>query len=95
MLRRIAELASRRPRAILGAAFAVAVAAAIFGASTPSHLSSSDNDFQDKSSESYRVERLLSRATGVVPGRSFLVVTTKARAHEGEGILRPEPAMAV
>jgi RND superfamily putative drug exporter len=95
MLRRIAELASRRPRAILGAAFAVAVAAAIFGASTPSHLSSSDNDFQDKSSESYRVERLLSRATGVVPGPSFLVVTTKARAHEAELILRRDPAIAL
>ena len=95
MLRPLAELASRRPRAILVVAFAVAVAAAAFGSSTPSHLSSSDNDFQDKSSQSFRTERLLSRVTGVVPGPSFLVVGTRAQARTAERILRRDPAIAL
>ena len=95
MLRPLAELASRRPRAILGAALAVAILTAAFGSSTPSHLSSSDNDFQDKASESFRTEQLLSHATGVVPGPSFLVVGTHAQARRAERILRRDRAIAL
>lgn len=95
MFRLLAELASRRPRAILGAAFAVAVVAAVFGSSTPKHLSSSDNDFQDRSSQSFRTERLLSRATGVVPGPSFMVVGTPAQSRDAERILHRDPAIAL
>src|SRR5690348_10162287 len=95
MLRPLAELASRRPRAILGAALAVAILTAAFGSSTPSHLSSSDDDFQDKSSESFRTERLLSAATGIVPGPSFLVVGTHAQARRAERILRSDRAIAL
>lgn len=95
MFRLLAELASRRPRAILGAAFAIAIVAAAFGSSTPSHLSSSDNDFQDKSSQSFRAERLLSRATGVVPGPSLMVVGSPAQARSAERILRRDPAIAL
>ena len=54
MLVALADLAYRRPRALLATAFGIAVVAAVFGASTPSRLSSSDDDFQDRSTESFR-----------------------------------------
>jgi uncharacterized membrane protein YdfJ with MMPL/SSD domain len=94
MLRLLAELAFRRPRTILGAALAVALVAAAFGASTPSHLSSSDNDFQDKSSQSYRTAHFVARATGVVPGPSIVTVVAPADATRATALMRRDPAIA-
>ena len=75
----LADLAWRRPRRILVAAVVLAVAAGAFGASTPSRLSASDNDYQDKGSESYRTFQLLSQRTGVLPGPSVVVIASPRR----------------
>jgi predicted RND superfamily exporter protein len=91
----LADLAWRRPRRILTAAVVLAVAAGAFGASTPSHLSASDNDYQDKGSESYRTFQLLSRRTGVIPGPSIVIVASRADAGRAASILRRDPAVAV
>jgi RND superfamily putative drug exporter len=95
MLRLLAELAFRRPRAVLGVAFAVAVAAAAFGAAAPRHLSSSDDDFQDKGSESYRTLQLIAHRTGVVPGPSILVVGSPTQARLAVERLRADPAVVL
>jgi len=95
MLRQLAELAYRRPRTLLGAAIAVFAVAAWFGISTPKHLSSSDNDFQDKRSQSYRAEQLVTDATGVTPGPAIsAVVTSPAQAAVAAARLRADPAVA-
>jgi RND superfamily putative drug exporter len=94
MFRRLADLAYGRPRAILLAALAVGVVSAAFGSATPRHLSSSDDDFQDKSSESFRALQVLARETGVVPGPSILVVTRPADAPVATARLRRDPAVA-
>jgi RND superfamily putative drug exporter len=91
----LANLSWRRPRWILAAAALLAAAAAAFGASTPSRLSASDNDYQDKGSESYRTFKLLSDRTGVLPGPSIVVVTRRADAGAAEALLRRDPAIAV
>src|SRR5581483_8736014 len=95
MLTALAQVAYRRPRAILAAALLVGVVSAVFGATTPRHLNSSDNDFQDKSSESFRTLELLSHATHVVPGPSILVVGTPAEARAAAAMLRRERAIAL
>ena len=91
----LADLAWRRPRRILTAAVALAVAAGAFGASTPSHLSASDNDYQDKGSESYRTFQLLSQRTGVIPGPSIVIVAPRVEAGRAATVLRHDPAVAV
>ncbi len=91
----LADVVLRRPRSVLLAALVVAVVAAAFGASTPAHLRSSDTDFQDKSSESFRTLQLLERASGVVPGPSILVVGTPRQAARAAADLRKEPAIAL
>ena len=95
VFRALADLAARRPRAILAVAVALAIVAAFFGWSAASHLSSSDNDFQDPSSESFRTLQLLSSSAGVVPGPSVLVVATPAQAAVAASRLRREPSIAV
>ena len=95
MLALLADLAWRRPRRVLAAAIVLAVAAGVFGASTPSRLSASDNDYQDKGSESYRTFQLLSRRTGVLPGPSVLVIAPHAEAGRAATLLRRDPAVAV
>ncbi len=95
MFRALADLASRRPRTILGVAAALAVISVFVGASTARHLSSSDNDFQDPSSESFRALQLLSSAAGIVPGPSVLVVATPPQAAIAAERLRREPSIAV
>jgi RND superfamily putative drug exporter len=94
MLAALANLASRRPRVLVGAAVLVLVAAAAFGASTPSRLQSSDNDFQDRNSESFRTLQLLSRATGVLPGPSLVVVGTPSQAAVAAARLKQQPYVA-
>ncbi|HET7138445.1 MAG TPA: MMPL family transporter [Gaiellaceae bacterium] len=94
MFRRLADLAYRRPRTILAAAFALAVVSAAFGAATPRHLSSSDDDFQDKSAESFHTLRVLARETGVVPGPSILVAVPRGQAPLAIARLRRDPAIA-
>jgi uncharacterized membrane protein YdfJ with MMPL/SSD domain len=94
MLRRLAYLAYRRPRTILAGSFVLAVVAAGLGAATPRHLSSSDDDFQDKSAESFRTLRILARETGVVPGPSILVATSRSAAPVAVDRLRRDPAVA-
>src|SRR5690348_14666575 len=91
----LADLAWRRPRRILGVAVVLAVAAGAFGASTPSHLSASDNDYQDKGSESYRTFQLLSQRTGVLPGPSIVIIASAADAGRALSVLRHDPAVAV
>jgi uncharacterized membrane protein YdfJ with MMPL/SSD domain len=95
MLQSLAELVGRRPRAILAGAAVVAVVAGAFGATTPSHLSSSDNDFQDRSSESWRTLRFLSHATGVVPGPSVVVVARRGDIRFDVARLRADPSIAL
>src|SRR6478672_5733350 len=95
MFAALAHLASRRPRALLGAAAVVAVAAALFGASTPSRLQSSDTDFQDRSTQSFRTLQLLSRATGVLPGPSLVVIGSPRQAAVAAARLRAEPYIAL
>src|SRR5690242_11199860 len=91
----LADLAWRRPRRILGVAVVLAVAAGAFGASTPSHLSASDNDYQDKGSESYRTFQLLSRRTRVIPGPSIVIVASRADASRPASLLREDPPVPV
>ena len=91
----LADLAWRRPRRVLLAAAVLAVVAGAFGASTPSHLSASDNDYQDKGSESYRTFQLLSQRTGVIPGPSIVVIAARADAGRAASLLRRDPAVAV
>ena len=95
MFRRLADVAYRRPRRILVGALAVGVAAAAFGATTPSHLSASDDDYQDRGSQSFRTFELLSHRTGVVPGPSILVIASPAEAPAAVARLRRDPAIAV
>jgi uncharacterized membrane protein YdfJ with MMPL/SSD domain len=95
MLVALADLPHRRPRAIAGAAALVAVAAALFGASTPSRLQSSDDDFQDRGSESFRTLQLLSRATGVLPGPSLIVVAPPRQAAVAATRLKAQPFVAL
>jgi uncharacterized membrane protein YdfJ with MMPL/SSD domain len=95
MFRALADLAARRPRTILAVAAGLAVASVFFGASTARHLSSSDNDFQDPSSQSFRTLQLLSRSAGIIPGPSILVVARPAQAAIAVTKLRREPAIAV
>jgi uncharacterized membrane protein YdfJ with MMPL/SSD domain len=95
MLAALANLSDRRPRAIVGGAVFVLVVAAAFGASTPSRLQSSDNDFQDRSSESFRTLQLLSHASGVLPGPSLLVVGTPGQAAVAARRLRAQPFVAL
>ena len=94
MLSALAELVYRRRVAIVAAAVVVTVAAASFGASTPSRLESSDNDFQNGGSQSFRTLDLLSRATHVLPGPSLLVVASPREAAAAEARLRREPSVA-
>jgi uncharacterized membrane protein YdfJ with MMPL/SSD domain len=94
MLAALANLAHRRPRTLVGAALVAVVVAAAFGASTPSRLQSSDNDFQDASSESFRTLQLLSRATGVLPGPSLVVVATPRQAGAAAARLKAQPFVA-
>lgn len=95
MFRALADLAARRPRTILALSVAVAAVAAVFGTSAARHLSSSDDDFQDPSSESFRTLQLLSSAAGIVPGPSVLVVASPAQAAVAAAELRREPSIAV
>jgi RND superfamily putative drug exporter len=94
MLRALADLVLRRPRAVLAAAAVVAVLAAAFGAPTPAHLRSSDTDFQNTHSESFRTLRLVQRASGAEAGPSLLVVATPAQAVRAAAALRREPSVA-
>ena len=95
MLAALANLAHRRPRTILACAAAAAVVGAAFGVATPRILTSSDNDFQDPSSQSFRTLDLLSRGTGVVPGPSILVVASPHDARVAAARLRNEPSIAL
>ena len=95
MFRRLADHAYRHPRRVLVAALAVGMVAAAFGATTPAHLTASDNDYQDKGSQSFRTFRLLSRATGVVPGPSIVVLASPSGARIAVTRLRADPAIAV
>ena len=94
MLRPFADLVLRRPRGVLLAALCTALVAGVVGASTPAHLRSSDTDFQDESSQSFRTLRLLERTTGVEPGPSILVVASPAQAVRAAAELRREPSIA-
>src|SRR3954451_14458193 len=91
----LAHLIHRRPRSVLAFALVAAVVAGTFGATTPKHLSSSDDDFQDKSAESWRTLQLLSRETGVVPGPSIVVVAPPGAVARDVAILRRDPGIAL
>jgi uncharacterized membrane protein YdfJ with MMPL/SSD domain len=94
MLAALANLAHRRPRTIVGAAVLVAAAAALFGASTPSRLHSSDSDFQDRGSESFRTLQLLARTSGVLPGPSLIVIASPREAAVSAARLKAQPYVA-
>jgi uncharacterized membrane protein YdfJ with MMPL/SSD domain len=90
----LADLAYRRPRAIVAVALVATVAAAVFGASTPTRLESSDNDFQNGASQSFRTLDLLARATHVLPGPSLLVVAAPREAAAAASRLGRVPSVA-
>jgi RND superfamily putative drug exporter len=94
MLVALADLAFRRARWIAAGGLVVAVAAALFGASTPSLLESSDNDFQNSGSESFRTLDLLSRRTHVLPGPSLVVVAPTGQAAGALETLRRDRSVA-
>jgi uncharacterized membrane protein YdfJ with MMPL/SSD domain len=94
-MRVLADLASRRPWAMVTVALALATVAAIFGASTPGRLSSSDDDFQDPASESFRTLRTINRVAGVDPGPSVFVVVRAADAGRTARLLRAERQVAI
>ena len=94
MLAALADLLYARRRSVVGAALAVGIVAALLGASTPSRLTSSDNDFQDSSTQSFRTFDLLARASGVQPGPSLIVVGSPGEAARAAALLRREPAIA-
>jgi uncharacterized membrane protein YdfJ with MMPL/SSD domain len=94
MVSAFADFAERRARAIVVVAALLGIVAAVFGASTPGRLSSSDNDFQNSSSESFRALQLLTRETHVVPGPSLFVIATPAQAALAVRELRRYPAVA-
>ena len=85
MLHRIAGLALRSPRLILGLAAALMVATGVFGASIISHLSS--GGFQDPGSQSSQAARMLSEKFGQSDQQLLITVTdpggsaTSERAH--------------
>src|SRR5579883_586501 len=93
MLNRLADALHARPRLVVAAAVATTVVAGVFGASTARQLSSSDNDFQDPASQSFRTQELLAHAAGAVPGPSILVVATPAQATVAAAMLRREPTL--
>jgi uncharacterized membrane protein YdfJ with MMPL/SSD domain len=95
VLAALANLAHRRPHAILACATTIAIGGAIFGVATPRLLTSSDNDFQDPGSESFRTLDLLSRSAGIVPGPSILVVASPPDARNAAARLRRESAIAL
>jgi uncharacterized membrane protein YdfJ with MMPL/SSD domain len=95
MLGALADLAYRRPRAIAASAVALALVGAAFGGSTPSRLQSSDSDFQDRGSESFRTLQLLSRASGVLPGPSLIVIAPPRQAAIAAARLREQPYVAI
>src|SRR3954471_22590234 len=91
----VAPLIPRRARSVLACALVAASVAGAFGATTPKHLTSSDDDFQDKSAESWRTLQLLSRETGVVPGPSIVVVAPRGAVARDVTILRRDPGIAL
>jgi RND superfamily putative drug exporter len=93
MLQVLADLVLRRPRAVLAAAAVVTVVAAALGVSTPAHLRSSDTDFQNTRSQSFRTLQVLERASGAEPGPSILVVATPAQEVQAAAALRREPTL--
>jgi uncharacterized membrane protein YdfJ with MMPL/SSD domain len=95
MFRRLADVAYRHPWRVIAAAAAIGATAAALGATTPAHLSASDDDYQDKSSESFRTFRLLTDRTGIVPGPSIVVLTHARDAPAAESRLRSEPSVAL
>jgi len=94
MLAALADLAYRRARWIAAGAVVLAVAAALFGASTPARLESSDDDFQNSGSESFRTLDLLSRRTHVLPGPSLVVIAPPGQAAAAVATLRRDPSVA-
>jgi RND superfamily putative drug exporter len=91
----LAQLAYSRPWAILVSALLVAIVGGALGASTPTHLSSSDDDFQDKSSQSWQALQLISHRTGVVPGPSIVVVAPAGGVRSDVATLRADPSIAL
>jgi RND superfamily putative drug exporter len=91
VLSRLARLAARRPRTILVGSVVAFVVAAVFGVSAPKHLTASDDDYQDKRSESFRTGQLIARLTGVEPGPSIVVV---GHAREAARLMRADEAVA-
>jgi len=94
MLTALADIADRRARWIIAGALLSAVAAVLFGASTPSRLQSSDNDFQNSSSESFRTLQLLSKRTNVLPGPSLVVVAPPREVAHALATLRGDRTVA-
>jgi RND superfamily putative drug exporter len=95
MLLALAGIVVRAPHRVLAGAVVLAVVAAVFGSSTPGRLSSSDDDFQNPSSESFRTSRVLGEAEGHVstPG---LVVLAPAHGPVRRVVaeLRRDPSLA-
>ena len=82
MLHRIADLALRSPRLILGLAAALMVATGIFGASIVSHLSA--GGFQDPGSQSAQAARMLAEKFGQSDQQLLITVTDPAGEATGD-----------
>jgi uncharacterized membrane protein YdfJ with MMPL/SSD domain len=90
----LADLAIRRPKAVLAGALVLAALAAGFGLQTPGLLGRASNDFVAKGSESLRAEAAVERAAGLSASPQLLVLVrspTAARLALVSGIVRSEP----
>jgi uncharacterized membrane protein YdfJ with MMPL/SSD domain len=76
-LQALGDLAARAPRRTLAAAGAFALAAAVFGLSTPGLLGRGSNDFVTHGSESLRAERAVERASGISAAPQALVLVRR------------------
>ena len=94
-LQTLGESAARAPRRTLAAAGAFAVAAAVFGLSTPGLLGRGSNDFVAHGSESLRAERAVEGASGISAAPQALVLVrrpTPQRLARTVAVIRSEPA---
>jgi len=90
---RLAELAVRAPRGVLGAALVFAVLSTAFGLRTPHLLGRASNDFVAHGSESIRAESLVEHASGRSAAPQVLVLVrspTAARLRRVAEIIRSD-----
>src|SRR5438105_14581677 len=74
MFARLADLAYRRPRRVLIAAFAVVAVCGVFGGPVAAKLSTANSNFEDSGSESVKARNLIERHSGADPDIAMVVL---------------------